>query len=100
MLTEDISTDITELELEIERLREDFQEKVRVIESRITTIKKQLPKSTSSETSRVKGCKVRVVNGKYKGLEGKVTRVSSQSAWVQRGDKQPFLKRKHDLRVL
>ena len=100
MLTEDISTDITELELEIELLREDFQEKVRVTESRITTIKNQLPKSKSSETSIVKGCKVRVINGKYKGLEGKVTRVISQSAWVQRGNEIPFLKRKHNLRVL
>ena len=44
MLTEHISTDITELELEIELLREDCQEKVRVIESKITTIKNQLPK--------------------------------------------------------
>ena len=62
MRTENISPDITELELEIERLREDFQEKVRVIKSRLTTIKKQLPKSKSSETSIVKGCKVRVIN--------------------------------------
>ena len=100
MLTEDISTYITELELEIERLREDFQEKVRVIESKITTIKKRLPKSISSKSNIVEGCKVRVINGKYKGLEGIVTRVTSQSAWVKKGDKEPFLKRKHNLRVL
>ena len=79
MLTKDISTDINELETEIELLREEFQQKVRVIEKKVTTLKKQLPKSNPNETSVVKDCRVRVVSGIHKGVEGKVTRVTKQS---------------------
>jgi len=50
MLTEDISTDIAQLEEEIEQLRRDFKEKVGVIESRITYIKKQLPKDNKRKS--------------------------------------------------
>ena len=100
MLTKDISTDINELETEIELLREEFQQKVRVIEKKVTTLKKQLPKSNPKETSVVKDCKVRVVSGIHKGVEGKVTRVTKQSAWVQRRKEKPFLKRKYNLIVL
>ena len=50
MLTKDISIDINELEM----LREYFQQKVRVIEKKVTTLKKQLSKSNPKETSVVK----------------------------------------------
>ena len=101
MLTEDISTDIAQLEEEIEQLRRDFKEKVRVIESRITTIKNQLPKDKKRKSGIViKGCEVIVISGKNKGLTGKVTKVTDQSAWVKSGDTSPFLKRKYNLRVI
>ena len=100
MLTKDISTDINELETEIELLRKEFQQKVRVIEKKVTTLKKQLPKSNPKETSVTKGCKVRVVSGKHKGVEGKVTKVTEKSAWVQREKDKPFLKRQYNLLVL
>ena len=100
MLTKDISTDINELETEIELLRKEFQQKVRVIEKKVTTLRKQLPKSNPKETSVTKGCKVRVLSGTHKGVEGKVTRVTEQSAWVQRGKEKPFLKRKYNLLIL
>ena len=64
MLTEDISTDIAQLEEEIEQLRRDFKEKVGVIESRITSIKKQLPKDNKRKSGIViKGCEVIVISG-------------------------------------
>ena len=100
MLTKDISTDINELETEIELLREEFQQKVLVTEKKITTLKKQLPKNNPKETSVVKDCKVRIVSEIHKGVEGKVIRVSKQSAWVQRRKEKPFLKRKYNLLVL
>ena len=78
MLTKDISTDINELETEIELLSEEFQQKVRVIEKKVTTLKKQLPKSNPKETSVVKDCKVRVVSGIHIEVEGKVTRVTKK----------------------
>jgi len=101
MLTEDISTDIAQLEEEIEQLRRDFKEKVGVIESRITTIKNQLPKDKKRKSGIViQGCEVIVISGKNKGLTGKVTKVTDQSAWVKSGDTSPFLKRKYNLRVI
>ena len=96
MLTKDISTDINELESDIELLRKEFQQKVLVIEKKVTTLKKQLPKSNPKETSVIKGCKVRVVSGKHKGVEGKVTKVTG----VQREKDKPFLKRQYNLLVL
>ena len=59
-----------------------------------------MPKSNPKETSVVKDCKVRVVSGIHKWVEGKVTRVTKQSAWVQRRKEKPFLKRKYNLTVL
>ena len=100
MLTKDINTDINELETEIELLREEFQQKVRVIEQKVTTLRKQLPKSNPKETSVIKGCKVIVINGTHKGVEGVVTKVTKQSAWVQREEEKPFLKRQHNLLIL
>ena len=101
MRTEDISTDIAQLEEEIEQLRRDFKEKVGVIESRITYIKKQLPKDNKRKSGIViKRCEVIVISGKNKGLKGKVTKVTDQSAWIKSGDTSPFLKRKYNLRVI
>ena len=102
MRTEDISTDIAQLEEEIEQLRRDFKEKVGVIESRITSIKRQLPKNNKHIKSGIiiKGCEVIVISGKNKGLQGKVTKVTDQSAWIKSGDTSPFLKRKYNLRVI
>ena len=66
MRTENISTDIAQLEEEIEQLRRDFKEKVGVIESRITSIKRQLPKNNKHIKSGIiiKGCEVIVISGK------------------------------------
>jgi len=100
MLTEDISTDINELETEIELLRRDFQQKVSVIEEKVKTLKKKLPKSNPKETIVIKGYLVRVIGGVHKGVEGRVTKVTEKSAWVQREQDKPFLKRKHNLLVL
>ena len=93
---------IKELENELEQLKIDFKEKVAVIKSKITSIKSHLPKEISRRQSNIiiEGCKVVVINGKSKGLKGKVTRVTEHSAWVKSGNKSPFLKRKHNLRVI
>ena len=100
MLTKDISTYINELETEIELLRKEFQQKVRVIEKKVTTLRKQLPKSNPKETSVIKGYLVRVISGVHKGVEGRVTKVTEKSGWVQRNQDKPFLKRKYNLLVL
>ena len=72
MRTEDtVSTEcIKELENELEQLRIDFKEQVRVIESKITSIKSHLPKEISRRQSNIliEGCRVVVINGKNKGL--------------------------------
>ena len=93
MLTEDISTDINELETEIELLRRDFQQKVSVIEEKVKTLKKKLPKSNPKETIVIKGYLVRVIGGVHKGVEGRVTKVTEKSAWVQREKEKLFLKK-------
>ena len=80
MLTKDICTDINELESDIELLRKEFQQKVLVIKKKVTRLRKQLPKSNPNETSVIKSCKARVVSGTHKGVEGKVTKVTKQSA--------------------
>ena len=104
MRTEDtVSTEcIEELEIELKQLRIDFKEKVVVIQSRITSIKSHLPKESSRRQSNiiVEGCRVVVINGKHKGIKGKVTRVTAYSAWIKDGNKSSFLKRNHNLRVI
>lgn len=104
MRTEDtVSTEcIEELEIELKQLRIDFKEKVGVIQSKITSIKSHLPKENSRRQSNiiVEGCRVVVINGKHKGIKGKVTRVTAYIAWIKDGNKSSFLKRKHNLRVL
>ena len=103
MRTEDtVSTEcIEELEIELKQLKIDFKEKVGVIQSKITSIKSHLPKENSRRQSNiiVEGCRVVVINGKHKGIKGKVTRVTAYSAWIKDG-KSSFLKRKNNLRVL
>ena len=104
MRTEDtVSTEcIEELEIELKQLRIDFKEKVGVIESKITCIKSHLPKESSTRKSKIiiEGRRVIVINGKNKGIKGKVTRVTDYSAWIKSGNKSPFLKRKHNLREI
>ena len=83
MLTEDISTDITELE----------EEKLGVIKSRIASIKKQLPKDSKRKSNTItKGCKVIGISRTNKGLKGKLTKVTDQSAWVKSKDISPLFK--------
>ena len=71
-----------------------------MIEEKVNTLRKKLPKSNPKETSVIKGCIVRVISGIHKGVEGKVIKVTEKSAWVQREQDKPFLKRKHNLLVL